>query len=78
MSKSLIHESFVRNAQLIFFCAFSRLRLTMNETTNNDVMKVLGLAVVLVGILIGLCIWNQQSHVLDPLATQVYSVFVSR
>lgn len=50
----------------------------MMDTATKDVLKVLSLAVVLVGVMIGLFIWNQQTHVLDPLATKVYSLVVSR
>lgn len=44
----------------------------------KDVSKMLILAAVLVLALGGLYIWNQKADVLDPAASKVYSVFVSR
>ena len=49
----------------------------MIQGQTKDVVKVLSLATILVLGLIGLYIWNTQTQVLDPLAAQVYSVFVS-
>lgn len=50
----------------------------MIQGQTKDVIKVLSLATILVVGMIGLYIWNVETQILDPLAAQVYGLFVSQ
>lgn len=50
----------------------------MIQGHTKDVVKVLSLATLLVVGMVGLYVWNLQTQMLDPLAAQVYSFFVSQ